>query len=192
MAVQSELASGENIMWAGRPVSRILFHKEDAYLIPFSLMWGGFAIFWEAGVTGFWGSGGNRAPGFFVLWGIPFVLIGQYFIWGRFFYAAWKKKRTYYAVTNRRAIVVQDGSSRRTSCAYLDTLPTLIKESGSGTTGTLRFAQPEPVLSRGGGWAVWDSMAMGSVPAFVDVEDVNSLYRLVSELREKASAARMG
>ena len=190
LKVQPELASGENIVWAGRPVASVLFHKQDLYLIPFSLMWGGFAIFWEAGVTGFWGRSGNRAPAVFMLWGIPFVLIGQYLIWGRFVYAAWKKKRTYYAVTNRRVIVVQDGSSRRTSCAYLDTLPTLIKEAGPGATGTLRFGQPEPVWSRNRGWSAWDSMALGSVPALVDVEDVNSLYRLVSELREKASAAR--
>ena len=191
IVIQPELAPGESIAWAGRTVARIIFHKEDLYLIPFSLMWGGFAILWESMVTGFWGSG-KGAPGIFVLWGIPFVVAGQYLIWGRFIYAAWKKKRTYYGATNRRVIVVQDGWSRKTACAYLDTLPTLIKEGGPGTTGILRFAQPEPVWSKGRGWSAWDSMAIGSVPAFVDVQDVDSLYRLVSELREKASAARTG
>ncbi len=192
MAVQPELASGESVVWAGRPSPRPIFHSEDRYLIPFSLMWGGFAIFWEAGVLGFWGANSHAAPGLFVLWGIPFVVIGQYLIWGRFLYAAWKKKRTYYAVTNRRVIVVQDGSSRKTASAYLDTLPTLVKESSSGGVGTLRFAEPESVWSKGRGWSAWDVMAVGSVPVFVDMDDVGGLYHLVSELREKAVAARRG
>jgi hypothetical protein len=135
-AIQPELTSGESILWAAQPNTSRIFHREDLYLIPFSLLWGGFAIFWEAGVTGFWSSSRTHpAPTFFMLWGIPFVVIGQYMIWGRFIVAAWKKRRTFYALTNRRAVVVQDGWSRKTASAYLDTLPTLIKEGGSNGIG---------------------------------------------------------
>ena len=115
LAIQPELTSGESILWAGQPNSRIIFHKEDLFTIPFSLMWGGFAIFWEAGVAGLWGQTthfGNRWI-FGMIWGIPFVIIGQYLIWGRFFYTAWKKKRTHYAVTSRRVMVVQNGWRRQ-------------------------------------------------------------------------------
>jgi hypothetical protein len=114
-AIQPELTSGESILWAAQPNTSGIFRREDLYLIPFSLLWGGFAIFWEAGVTGFWGSSKTHpAPAFFMLWGIPFVVIGQYMIWGRFIVAAWKKRRTFYALTNRRAVVVQDvGAGRR-------------------------------------------------------------------------------
>src|SRR6267154_5798658 len=55
-AIQPELTSGESILWAGQPNTRVIFHKEDLFLIPFSLLWGGFAIFWEGaggGVLGF-------------------------------------------------------------------------------------------------------------------------------------------
>jgi hypothetical protein len=86
-AIQSELLSGESFVWAGQPKSSVIFHKEDAYLIPFSFLWGGFAIFWEGSVAGFWGTRDNHHQWTFgILWGIPFVLLGQYFIWGRFFY----------------------------------------------------------------------------------------------------------
>jgi hypothetical protein len=186
-AINPELTSGETILWAGQPNTHIILHKEDVFLIPFSLLWGGFAIFWEAGVSGYWGSSTRSNPwAFGMIWGIPFVLIGQYFIWGRFFYAAWKKKRTHYAVTNRRVIVVQNGWRRQMTSAYLDTLPTLIKEEGSNGIGTLRFAQPDPVWSSQRGWGAWDGMSIGSVPTFTDIKDLASVYQLVSGLREKA------
>ena len=94
VAIQPELISGESIVWAGQPNTHVIFHRADVYMIPFSLLWGGFAIFWEAGVSGFWGFGQHSGgPWLFgMLWGVPFVLVGQYFIWGRFIYAAWKKK----------------------------------------------------------------------------------------------------
>jgi hypothetical protein len=136
--VQPELASGETMLWAGRPSPSVILHREDVYLIPFSLLWGGFAIFWEAGVLGFWGK--SHGSDIFVLWGIPFVLVGQYLIWGRFLFAAWLKRRTFYAVTDRRVIVVQNGWTHKTASAYLDTLPALTKEVGSKGIGTLRFA----------------------------------------------------
>ena len=133
-AIQSELLSGETILWAGHPDTRVVLHKEDLFLIPFSLVWGGFAIVWEAGVAGVWGNSARSGlPWTFgMIWGIPFVLIGQYLIWGRFFYAAWKKKRTYYALTNRRVIVVQNGWKEQMASSYLDSLPTLLKDVSSG------------------------------------------------------------
>jgi hypothetical protein len=183
MNIQPELTSGESILWAGQPSTHVVFHKEDALLIPFSLMWGGFAVFWEAQVAGY--GGGRRPWEFGLVWGIPFVLIGQYLIWGRFLQAAWKKKRTHYAVTNRRVIAVQDGWRRQVASAFIDTLPALIKEGGFRGIGTLRFAQQESIWSGKAGWGPWDAMAMGVVPTFADVDDVDSVYRLVSDLREK-------
>lgn len=191
-AIQPELTSGENVVWAGQPSGAVVFHKEDALLVPFSLLWGGFAVFWELGAAGFRGSGPRSGnPWVFgMLWGIPFVLIGQYMIWGRFFYAAWKKRRTHYAITNRRVIVVQNCWKHQMASVYLDTLPALIKEGGSNGIGTLRFSQAESMWSGRRGWGAWDGMTVGSVPTFVDVEPVDYLYRLVSDLREKARTTR--
>jgi hypothetical protein len=145
-------------------------------------------------VSGFWGSSKTHpASAFFMLWGIPFVVIGQYMIWGRFILAAWKKRRTFYALTNRRAVVVQDGWSRKTASAYLDTLPTLIKEGGSNGIGTLRFTPAESMWSgRRNNWGVWDGMSIGDVPVFRDIEDVDSIYRLVSEQRERLRETKQG
>lgn len=187
LVVQPELTSGESVVWAGQPRAGALFHKEDLFLVPFSLLWGGFTLFWEAMASGLGGvAKGGGAPIFFQLWGIPFVLIGQYFIWGRFLYASWLKKRTYYAVTNRRVIVVQTGGQRKIASSYLDSLPSLIKEGGSNGTGVLRFAPTQPMWSGRQGWGAWNAMNVGEIPTFVDIEDVDNVYRLISDLREKS------
>jgi hypothetical protein len=192
-AIQPELTTGESVLWAGQPNGTVFFHQEDAFLIPFSLLWGGFAIFWELGAAGFRGSNSRSGnPWLFgMLWGIPFVLIGQYIIWGRFFYTAWKKKRTYYAITNRRVLVVQNGWNRQMASAYLDSLPTLIKEGRSSGTGTLRFSRAESMWSGRRGWGAWDGMTVGNVPTFVDIDDLDYVYRLISDLREKARTSKV-
>jgi hypothetical protein len=41
---QPELVPGERIVWAGQPNRPVLFHQEDAILIPVSLLWGGFLL----------------------------------------------------------------------------------------------------------------------------------------------------
>ena len=69
------------------------------------------------------------------------------------------------------------------SSAYIDTLPALIKEAGRNGSGTLRFTPVMPQASRNP--AGWDGMAIGVVPTFVDIGDVDGVYRLVSDLREK-------
>jgi hypothetical protein len=201
MIVQSELAAGETIAWAGQPNRGVIFHKEDLFLLPFSLLWGGFAIFWEGGVSGFWDHGSRNGAWIFgMIWGIPFVLIGQYLIWGRFIYDAWLKRRTYYAVTNRRVIVVQNGWSRKMVAPYLDSLPTVTKEGPDSGPGTLAFAPNSSLFSvfsgsssssRGRrGWGPWNAMTVGDAPIFCDIDNLDYVYRLVSDLREKCRSSK--
>jgi len=188
--VQPELMSGESLLWAGRPNPDVIFHSDDWYLIPFSLLWGGFAIFWEAGVLGYWGNSVKNADPstFMALWGVPFIVMGQYFIWGRFLYDAWLKRRTSYAVTTRRVLAVQEAWRRKTSWLYIDAIPTVEREGT--TTGTLWFEPKRPVLAgRGQKTRDMSRFSISGSPVFADIDDLDSVYRTILDLKEKGAAS---
>jgi hypothetical protein len=66
-------------------------------------------------------------------------------IWGRFLYDAWMKRRTYYAVTNRRVLVLQEAWKRKMNWMYLEAIPTIERE---GTMmGTLWFGKKYPLMA---------------------------------------------
>lgn len=153
-------------------------------MIPFSLLWGGFAIFWEAGVLGFWGHNAKGTPPLFMaIWGIPFIVIGQYMIWGRFAHDGWLKRRTYYGVTNRRLIILQESTKRKTCSMYLDAIPSI--ERDGGFTGTLWFGTKYPIIAPRGRQTRRSRFYVGDVPVFADIDEAESVYRLILDLSEK-------
>ena len=115
---------------------------------------------------------------------IPFILIGQYFVWGRFVYDWWLKRRTYYGVTTRRIILVQEAWSRKISATYLEAIP-LIEKDGVGK-GSLWFGPRLPVLAgRGQPTQSMSRFSIGGVPVFADIDDLDTVVRLVTGQRDK-------
>jgi hypothetical protein len=177
--VEQELIGGERLLWSGRPDPSRHFDRSDRFLIPFSLLWGGFAIFWEASVI-------QEGWGFGVVWGIPFVAMGLYFIVGRFFVKARKKRRTHYAVTDRRVLSVERGGP--THATFLSAIPTVnstIRSDGAGTVifGNTSWMQDSyantglDFFGRGYG-----TEAVG----FYDIRDAREVVSLVNSLRDRA------
>jgi hypothetical protein len=70
--LQPYLQPDERLLWAGSPDQGVRLRSRDVFMIPFSLVWCGFAIFWTISAT----SAG--APFFFTLWGLMFVCFGLF------------------------------------------------------------------------------------------------------------------
>ena len=126
------ITPGESILWKGSPGKGHLLTGHDIFLIPFSIMWCGFAIFWETTVLT------ASAPFFFKLWGIPFVCVGLYMVFGRFLWTAFMRKRTAYVITNKKII-----RQRGNKIDILDgkNMPPIHVSAYKDGAGTIRFGQ---------------------------------------------------
>ncbi|MGL3201005.1 MULTISPECIES: hypothetical protein [Curtobacterium] len=113
-AARDRLGPDEQLHWAGRSDPSKVFTPRDAFLVPFSLLWCGFAVFWESRAVG------DGAPFFFVLFGGVFVLLGLHLVVGRFLVKRYRKRTTVYAVTSRRALIITSRSTREVPVGRTD------------------------------------------------------------------------
>jgi len=179
--VRDELLADEYILWAGQPNSRKLFTGVDIFLVPFSLMWGGFAIFWESMAL-------RGGPIFFMLWGIPFVAAGLYFIFGRFIYKSYVKKRTYYYVTDKRVIILKKLRNTKLDTLYIEELPAINKNINSRGNGKIVFGDSAGIFGMYENTGLdFYANRFGKVsPAFYDLEGAEEAYRLVCKIKDGA------
>jgi len=179
--VAQELERDERLIWYGQPASGIRLRSSDVFLIPFSILWGGFAFFWEYSVATM-----QHAPGFFVLWGIPFVAMGIYLIFGRFLYDARRRAKTFYGVTEHRIIIVSGTYERKVTTVNLANLPEMTLAERSGGLGTITFGSipfPYSVLRSGS----WPSSGREAVPQFELIEDTRKVYQIVRDTQRRGS-----
>ena len=171
--IKAQLSSGENVLWSGQPRQGIVVRGSDTFAIPFSLMWGGFAIFWESSVLT------SNAPGFFVLWGIPFVLVGLYLIVGRFFFEAKQRAHTFYAVTNERILIVTGVFNRKVKSLNLRTLSDISLTEGKNNEGTISFGGGSPFSSMFGGFSGWPGMGSQMEPRFELIAGAKPVFETI-------------
>lgn len=176
-AIGSLLQPDERVLWQGQPDVWDYSMRGAWYLIPFSLLWGGFAIFWEISALT------NGAGPFFALWGLLFVAIGLYLIFGRILVARREAYRTNYAVTNQRVLIVGGAFGRRTTEMALADLPPSRLDEGASGLGTITFGamtgfRPPP------GWPTMGTYAQ--VPAFASIRDAARIYRVIQDARAAA------
>src|ERR1051326_6791013 len=142
--IQPLLLPNERLLWTGQPPRGFLLRPEDALLVPFSLMFCGFAIFWEANVVH--GKPGRHGPSeFMVLWGIPFVVIGLYLVFGRFIADVVQRRKMAYGLTTQRVIIAGGILGRKVQSHRLDGLTEIGLVEHAQGTGTIDLA---PQLSR--------------------------------------------
>lgn len=163
-------------MWVGRPDARKTFTRQDLLVVPFTVAWCGFAVFWEVGVIV------THAPWFFPLWGSLFVAVGLYVVAGRFVVRRWVRRRTIYAVTDRRVLILQGDSEVRDM--PLAGQPVSVQRSRNRRHVTVMIGTVAAGSARFGLVTEWPRGAGGRSPfGFFDVADAEPLLAAVDRAR---------
>jgi hypothetical protein len=175
--IQESLEPGERVLWSGRPRRGLTLRPQDGFLIPFSLVWTAIAA------TGF--IAGQKAPNT-PMAVVPalFLVIGAYFVVGRFFVDAWLRARTRYAVTNVRVIIISGFWSRETRSLSLDGLSDMRVTKGRNGRGTIRFGADSPGSGR---FNFTFTSSSGAAPSFEGIDDVADVERTIRKAQQAAS-----
>jgi hypothetical protein len=176
--IQQDLEAGEKLLWTGLPRRGLMLRGIDFFAIPFSLLWCGFAIVWETMTftTG--------APLLFRLWGVPFVLVGLYIVFGRFIVDAKSRARTVYAVTDRRVLIVSGLFRKNIQSLFLRGLAEMNLSEDHAGRGTITFGRtgfPQIMMIRG-----WPGTGTSLPPAF---EGIDHAAQVLDIIRKAHNAA---
>jgi hypothetical protein len=169
--ITAALDRSERVLWSGQPRRGLMLRGADAFAIPFSLIWGGGAS------MGAWASFHGRDP-FGMLVGGAFALMGLYLIFRRFFVDAAQRRRTFYAVTNERIIIVSGLLSRSVKSLSLRTLDQIDLSSRASGEGTISFGRSMYGSFTLAGWA---GMKGYLPPMFERIPDAAEVARLIRD-----------
>lgn len=169
------LDHNETLLWTGKPKTGILFRASDLFLIPFSILWCGFAIFWF--VTAL-----ISAPFFFALFGLPFVGIGLTLVFGRFIIDAKQRANTVYGLTEHRIIIKSGVYSKSIKSLNIKTISDIEYNEKSDGSGTITIGPKNPMAMWGNGMN-WTPGAK-QTPSLDLIQDVRKVYNKIIEIQK--------
>jgi hypothetical protein len=172
---QPYLLSGERLLWSGQPKQGLLLRPNDFMTFFFSLFWTGFSVFWVLMAVK------SGAPAFFWLWGLPFVIIGIYLMAGRFLFEMAARRRTYYAVTDQRILILISWPNRSLQALDLKNRSDVTITQEKNGRATLVFSNGNlPAMMTG--WVGWmPRNKMYGLQMFEQIENYQMVYRVIRD-----------
>lgn len=172
--LRQHLDNDEKLLWSGQPKKGIVFRSEDLFLIPFSILWCGFAVFWVYSAA--------QGGGMFALFGIPFVFIGLIFVFGRFFIDAKQRENTYYGITENRIIIKSGIFSKNIKSLNITTLSDIEYNEKSDGSGTISIGPKNPMMMWGNGMNWWPGIKAS--PQLDLIQEVRKVYNQIIDLQK--------
>jgi hypothetical protein len=178
--ITSYLDADEKVLWDGAPPSGIMFRYSDIFFVPFSFLWFGFALFWEASVLGLTFNTSHNPPVIFPLFGLVFVCVGAYMAIGRFFFDADVRGQTIYAITSRRAIIFSRAPFRRLKSVGLSSSIEISTDERRSGSGTIYFgARSNYPYS----WGAWSGSNSTSEFKFESIPKVREVLKIIRQVQ---------
>jgi hypothetical protein len=188
MSIDSSELSGhldadEKTLWHGSPPSGLMFRRSDWFRIPFSLLWFGFALFWEASVLGIYSGSPTRAPIILPLFGLIFVCVGFYMAIGRFFWDALVRAQTLYALTSKRAIILTRFPSRVFRSIGVHAATEVSTEERTNGAGDVTFGARTAFANALRGWP---GTGAGNDFVFERIHDARGVLRIIRQVQSSS------
>lgn len=121
------ISDNEYILWEGAPEKGLTFTSRDLVMIPFSLFWLAFALFWEFSVIT------STSSLFMAIWGLPFVGVGIYLLFGRFIQSICLRNKTFYIITNKKLIIRSGSKIKLYQAEDIPPMDIHLHKNGNGT-----------------------------------------------------------
>lgn len=163
----------ERLLWTGKPKGGFQLHAADAFLIPFSIIWCGFSIFWVIMAA--------QVSVYFALFGTPFVLVGVYLVFGRFIVDKRRRDSTVYGLTEQRILIKSGKLKMQVQSFHISSLPTIDLIETNDGRGTLSFGpkiSQAAITFTNGSWP-----GMKAIPSFYQIQDARKVYTKIIELK---------
>lgn len=174
--LRQHLDNNENLLWVGQPQTGLVFRSADIFLIPFSILWCGFAIFWFISAIS------SGAPFLFSLFGLPFVAIGLFFVFGRFVVDAKQRENTMYGITEDRIIIKSGIFNKSVKTLNIRTISDIEYTEKNDGSGTISIGPKNPMMVWGNGMNWWPGMKPN--PQLDLIPNVRKVYNQIIELQK--------
>ncbi|MEP3421769.1 MAG: hypothetical protein ABJN35_08550 [Erythrobacter sp.] len=176
LALESELRSGETIMWRGIKMARVEPKGFAIYL--FAIPWTAFALLWTSLAA--WGTSsmGDASPldWAFPLFGTPFIVIGLAML-ATPFVPLLQRGRILFSVTDQRVIRLSMGSDLTVNSVPASRIGDIVRHEGGDGTGSIELSLTTPVVNFAGRQS--KKFTLGRV------DHVRDAYGAVLELSQK-------
>jgi len=126
----------EFIIWQGQPNPHRLLRPVDAIWIPLRFVYLLSTLSIERQLVQ------THLPLVLKLIGLPFVILGLYWLFGRLIVRYVQRRITHYALTNYRVLCLRRTWQEQLKAVDLYRIPVVRMQRGWGTTGTIIFSSP--------------------------------------------------
>lgn len=181
------LLPNEQLLWVGRPRQGMMLRASDRYAIPLTLCAGAWVIYCGVGIMRPFTA--RRITE--IRWlGLPVIAIGLYLIIFRFIHDAWRRRHTWYALTDRRALFLYRGKTVHLyGVDLVDTSEIELKEHADGA-GTIVFIEPKVDPYWAGRVHAIASIGQSQQKSFEGIQDAREVCALIDRTRTHPSPSR--
>ncbi len=177
-AIRDLLEEDEQVLWHGRPQLRLGLSGIDLVLIPFGLLFATIGV----GII-VMGPGPQNPPAAAILFALLAGGVGLYMAFGRLFHQLAWRRRTHYAATDRRVLLVAEGRKRIVTSFELDQLGYLQLSQDKEGWGTLRFQRSLVEEFNPLAGSIEQIDPRWPTRALVDIPDAQAVYDLIRQTR---------